>query len=242
MIDWRKTQANIGAGVDGDPGRETWGRLFAKAAGRPYDETMRRIGESAAKNMVKYGAHNSRLRIIGTIAETAHESGGFRQFEENLNYSAAGLAGTWPSRFAVNPKAKVKVPNDTAKRIARRPADIARATYGLRMGNQSGANDNDANEDGWQFRGRGMLMLTGKANYIAMGEKIGVDLLHFPELAADPSVSLLIALQFMQDAGTFMHMDRGDDEAERRSVNGGLIGFDHVQQIRKDCGKLLIAA
>lgn len=242
MIDWRKTQANIGAGVDGDPGRETWGRLFGKAVGRSYDDTMRRIGESAAKNMPLFGANASIRRISGTIAETGHESGGFRKFEENLNYSAAGLAGTWPSRFAVDPNARAKIPNDKAKRIARRPADIARETYGLRMGNQSGANDNDANEDGWQFRGRGLLMLTGKGNYIEMAAKIGVDLLNFPELAADPAVSLLIALQFMKDKGTFRHMDNGDDKAERRSVNGGLIGFDHVQQIRKECGKLLVAA
>lgn len=242
MIDWRKTQANIGAGVDGDPGRETWGRLFAKALSRPYDATMMRIGESAAKNFPLYGVSTSPRRIIGTIAETGHETGGFRKFEENLNYSAQGLANTWPTRFAVNSKAKVKVPNDLAKRIARRPQDIARETYKERMGNQTAQNDNDRNEDGWQYRGRGMLMLTGKANYIAMAGKIGIDLLRFPELAADPSVSLLIALQYMKDNGTFRFMDAGDDKAERRSVNGGLIGFDDVQEIRATTGKLLVAA
>jgi putative chitinase len=242
VIDWRKTQANIGAGVDGDPGRETWGRLMGKAVGHPYDETMRRLGESAAKHFPLYAVSTSIDRISGVTAEMGHESGGFRKWEENLSYSAQRLAEVWPGRFARVPTAKVKKPNDLALRIAGKPAEIARETYGLRMGNKSGANDNDRNEDGWQYRGRGGLMLTGKDNYIAMGEKIGVDLLRFPELAADPFTSLLIALQFMQDKGTLRLMDKKDDKGERKSVNGGLIGFDHVQLIRKETRKLLVAA
>jgi putative chitinase len=242
MIDWRKTQANIGAGVDGDPGRETWGRLLGKAVGRPYDDTMRRLGESAAKNFALYGVSGSILRIAGIVAETGHETGGFRKWEENLSYSAQRLADVFPTRFAIDPKAKVKKPNDRAKRIAGKPAEIAAATYGLRMGNVSGVNDNDENEDGWQYRGRGATMLTGKSNYVEMGKAIGVDLLNFPELAADPAISLLIALQFYKDKGTFKWMDAGNDRKERESVNGGLIGFDHVQEIRRETTKLLVAA
>lgn len=242
MIDWNKTQRNIGAGVDGNPGRETWGKLMAKSVGRSYDDTMARLGDSAAKNFASFGVSTSIARIAGTIAETGHETGGFRRWEENLNYSAQGLADTWPTRFAVNPLAKPKVPNALALRISRRPADIARETYGLRMGNTSGANDNDANEDGWQYRGRGATMLTGRANYALYAALTGVDLIHFPELAADPAVSLLIALVFYRQEKVFGWMDTGNTIMERKAVNGGLIGFDEVQEIRHTALSLIVAA
>jgi putative chitinase len=243
MIDWGKTQRNIGAGVDGNPGRETYGRLMGKAVGHSYDDTMRRLGESAVKHFPLYGVDQSAALIAGFIAETGHETGGYRRWEENLSYSAQGLANTWPSRFATNPKSKgAKTPNALALRIARRPQDIARETYGLRMGNESGANDNDANEDGWQFRGRGPTMLTGKDNYIEAAGLVGIDLLHHPELAADPFTGLLIACGFYKKNGVFRLMAANDNEGERRAVNGGLIGFKEVQEIRRDVNKLLVAA
>jgi putative chitinase len=242
MIDWSKTQRNIGAGVDGVPGRETFGRLMGKAVGHSYDDTMRRLGESAVKHFPLYGVDTSAARLEGIIAETGHETGGFRQWEENLNYSAQGLANTWPNRFALNPKAKVKVPNDLAKRCDRRPQDIACQTYGARMGNLARENDNDANEDGWQYRGRGPTMLTGKDNYIIAAGLVGINLLSMPELAADPFTGLLIACAFYKKNGIFRLMDIGDNEAERRAVNGGLIGYKEVQEIRGEVRKLLVAA
>jgi len=242
MIDWGKTQRNIGAGVDSVPGRETYGRLMGKAVGHSYDDTMRRLGESAVKHFPLYGVDQSAALLAGFIAETGHETGGYRRWEENLSYSAQGLANTWPNRFAKNPKAKVKVPNDLALRIARRPQDIARETYGMRMGNVAGVNDNDANEDGWQFRGRGPTMLTGKGNYIEASGLTGMDLLHMPELAADPFAGVLIACAFYKKNGVFRLMAANDNEGEREAVNGGLIGFKEVQLIRREVNKLLVAA
>ena len=242
MIDWKKTQQNIGAGVDGQPGRETWGRLMGKAVGHPYDDTMRRLGESAAKHFPMYDIDQSAARIEGMIAETGHETGGFRKWEEDLSYSAQRLAEVWPNRFALNPRAKVKVPNDLAKRCHRRPQDIARETYGARMGNLARENDNDANEDGWQYRGRGPTMLTGKANYIIAAGLTGMNLLSLPELAADPFGGLLIACAFYKKNGIFRLMDAGDNEGERRAVNGGLIGYKEVQEIRGEVRKLIVAA
>lgn len=231
-IDWRRTQRAIGAGDDGIPGRETFGRLFAFAAMRsPADPVFDRLGQAAAAHFPRY-VIVSRERVISTAAETCHETGGFRRFEENLSYSAAGLASTWPSRYAVDPRAKVKVPNAKAQALARRPEAIANDTYALRMGNQSAAADNDSHPDGWQYRGRGMTMLTGKSNYTDVGIALGLPLLTQPELAADPFVSLEIALWFYTKRGVFKAADRSDDRAERTAVNGGLIGFEEVQSIR----------
>ncbi len=242
MIDWARTQKNIGAGVDGRPGRETWGKLFAKAVGRPFNSTFLRIGEGAAKHFPAYGVSTSIRRIAGVIAETGHESGGFTRFEENLNFTAQRMAEVWPSRFAIDPRARVKKPNARALSLHRKPSLIAAATYGMRMGNTNAQNDNDENEDGWQYRGRGLIMLTGKANYIAMGAAIGLDLLRFPDLVADPFTSLHVALEFLKMNRVFDAMDDANTILERQRVNGGLIGYDDVQEIRHDTMKLLVAA
>lgn len=241
-IDWRATQRKIGAGVDGNPGRETYGKLFAAVAQHTYPSSVFvSLGDGAAAHFAAYGVTTIE-RVAGVIAECAHECGGFTVFEENLSYSAQGLAETWPSRYAINPSAKVKKPTAKAMSLARRPQDIANDTYALRMGNVSAADDIDASPDGWQYRGRGMLMLTGKANYQAMGNVLGLDLVRYPDLAADPGTSLLIAMQFMKAKGVFAAMDKGADQAERIAVNGGLIGFDDVQAIRKRAKGLLVPA
>lgn len=241
-IDWRASQRLLGAGVDGNPGRETYSRLFAASVGRKWtDPVFKSLGDSAAAHFGPYGITTVE-RISGSIAEAAHECANFSAWEENMSYSAQGLATTWPSRYATNPTSKAKkIPNARALALARRPQDIANDTYGLRMGNVEGAADNDTSPDGWQYRGRGMG-LTGKAAYKEIGDAIGVDLLRYPDLAAEPGLALLIMLEFMKRKKMFAMMDRGDDEAERKAWNGGLIGFDKVQGIRKRVKALLPAA
>jgi len=240
-IDWTKAQRLIGAGVDGSPGRETYGKLMAKAVGRSYPGTVfTALGDSAALHFRNYDVTTVE-RVAGVIAECAHECANFTRFEENLSYSAQGLADTWPGRYAVNPKAATKKPNARALQLARRPQDIANDTYGLRMQNQSPADDNDTDPDGWQYRGRGPGMLTGKGAYRAMGTALGLDLIRYPDLAAEPGTGLLITLEFMREKGMFVLMDKGDHQAERRAWNGGLIGFAEVEAIRATVTKLLPA-
>jgi putative chitinase len=238
-VNWRAAQRLIGAGVDGDPGRETYGRLFAASVGRKWtDPVFKSLGDAAAAHFGTYGITTVE-RISGSIAEAAHECGNFTAWEESLNFSAQGLANTW-ARYSASGKRGGR-PNARALALARRPQDIANDTYGLRMGNVEGVDDNDSSPDGWQYRGRGMG-LTGKAAYKEIGDAIGVDLLRYPDLAAEPGLALLIMLEFMKRKKMFAMMDRGDDEAERLAWNGGLLGFDKVQLIRKRVKKLLPAA
>jgi len=103
------------------------------------------------------------------LAQCAHESGNFRYTRENLNYSADALLKTFPKYFS----------KDTAQTVERKPELIANMVYSNRIGNgdkQSG--------DGWKYRGRGYIQLTGKNNYVAFGKYISVDLLNNPDLVA----------------------------------------------------------
>jgi len=103
------------------------------------------------------------------LAQCAHESGNFRYTRENLNYSVDALLKTFPKYFS----------KDTAQTVERKPELIANMVYSNRMGNgdkQSG--------DGWKYRGRGYIQLTGKSNYVAFGKYISVDLLNNPDLVA----------------------------------------------------------
>jgi putative chitinase len=196
------------------------------------------MGQAAAKHARAY-LSDSPERIAEFIAELAHETQGFTRWEENLNYSARGLANTWPSRYAVNPAARIKMPNAKAKALARRPEAIANDTYGLRLGNLPGARDTDTNPDGWQYRGRGGPMITGRANYEEMGRFVGLDFVRFPELAADPAVAVLTALEFMKRRGVFGLVDRGDFKNARAKVQGGSLGLAEVAAIRNKLLKVL---
>lgn len=125
-----------------------------------------KLGPITAKAIGDY----YKLNIIETaqfLGQCDHETGGWHFFKENLNYSAQGLANTWPNRFAVNPRSKPSVPNQLAKTIQRNQELIANHTYANRMGNgdiESG--------DGFKFIGRGAIQLTGKNNYIEFAKYV----------------------------------------------------------------------
>lgn len=110
---------------------------------------------------------DSRLRIGAFLAQIGHESGQLRVLVENLNYSAEALVRTWPSRFTAQ----------TAKAYARQPEKIANRVYGGRMGNGP-----EASGDGWRYRGRGLIQLTGRDNYRSAGAALGLPLEDQPEL------------------------------------------------------------
>ncbi|MBC2659825.1 glycoside hydrolase family 19 protein [Pseudomonas sp. MSSRFD41] len=110
---------------------------------------------------------DSRVRQAAFLAQVGHESGQLRSLVESLNYSAEALARTWPNRFTPQ----------TAGAYARQPEKIANKVYGGRMGNGP-----EASGDGWRFRGRGLLQVTGRSNYRAAGEGLGLPLEAQPEL------------------------------------------------------------
>jgi putative chitinase len=114
---------------------------------------------------------DSRMRQAAFLAQVGHESGQLRNLVENLNYSASALVRTWPNRF-----------NDfSAGAYARQPERIANAVYGGRMGNGE-----EVTGDGWRFRGRGLLQVTGRANYREAGVELGLPLEKQPELLEQP--------------------------------------------------------
>lgn len=232
MIDIKALQQSLSARVDGVAGRETFGLLLAKAAASGVTPTIEKMAQALAKYYSVYGLFQTRGRLVDFVAQICHETGGFKRFEENLNYTAKGLATTWPKRYAVNPKARIKVPNALALALAHRPEAIANDTYGLRMGNISGASDNDQHPDGWQYRGRGPGMMTGKSNYLRYGNAVGLDLIHFPDLASDPGVGVLLFLEYCKQNNVFQAADMGNNQLARMRVNGGVIGLDKVNAIR----------
>ena len=166
-------------------------------------------------------------RIAGFLSQCAHESGGFERLQENLNYSAEGMAGIWPKRFAVlGPDGKpVKKdgknqPNKFALALHRKPEAIANVVYSGRMGNgpiESG--------EGWKYRGRGLKQLTGKSNHIACSKGLGVDLVENPDLLLEPTYAARSAAWFWATNKCNVFADAGDIEGLTKRINGGLIGI-----------------
>jgi len=188
--------------------------LFAFAAARAADAVLRAIGAAGARYFPRYGI-DTPARLAEFVAQTAHETGGYRRFEEDLRYTAAGLARTWPGRFAVDAAAPTKRPNALAIRLAGKPEAIANTVCARpRKGNVLPG-------DGWRYRGRGMLQLTFRNNYAAAATRLGLDLVARPELAADPATSLLIALDFWVRAGVNACCDAGDYRGARGLTNTG---------------------
>jgi putative chitinase len=167
-------------------------------------------------------------RIAGFLSQCAHESGGFERLQENLNYSADGMAGIWPKRFAVlgpdgRPVKKdgKNQPNKFALALHRKPEMIANVVYSGRMGNgptESG--------EGWKYRGRGLKQLTGKTNHSNCSKGLGVDLVDNPDLLLEPIYAARSAAWFWSTNKCNVFADAEDIEGLTRRINGGLIGLE----------------
>src|SRR5690606_29693494 len=158
------------------------------------------------------------------VGNTYHETGGFTVFEENLNYSAQGLANTWPNRY----KGENGKPNALAIKLARDPRAIANNAYANRMGN-----GDEKSGDGYMYRGRGVLQTTGRNNYRLLGEYLGVDLLSNPDLVAT-EYALESAIFYFSSNKLWRMASEVNDEAitkVRKAVNGGSIGLEHVREL-----------
>jgi putative chitinase len=144
------------------------------------------------------------------IGQCMHESGGFKILQENLNYSAAALMRTWPSRF----------PDlDTADKYAHNPELIASKVYAGRMGNTTP-------EEAGMYIGRGLIQLTGKENYENCGLGLGVDLLGHPDWLSTPKYAALSAGWFFNKKSINQLSDVMDIETMTKRINGGTIGLD----------------
>lgn len=155
------------------------------------------------------------LRLAHFLAQCGHESGGFKAVVENLNYGAKGLVGTFKKYF---PTEAVALPYE------RKPEKIANRVYANRM-----SNGDEASGDGFRFRGRGYIQLTGRANYTLFNKFVDEDVVKTPDLVAT-KYPLLSAGWFFNSNGLHRLADggasRANIEAVTRRVNGGLIGID----------------
>ena len=148
-------------------------------------------------------------RIAAFLAQVGHESGQLTQLVENLNYGAPGLMATWPGRF----------PAALAAQVARKPEQIANIAYASRMGNGPAATG-----DGWKFKGRGLIQVTGWTNYQACGAALGVDLLNHPELLEQPIYAALSAAWYWSINGLNGLADACAFTAITQKINGGQNG------------------
>ena len=144
------------------------------------------------------------------LGQCAHESNNFTALAENLNYKAESLCKVWPKRFPSL---------EAAQPYHRNPEAIANHVYASRMGN-----GDEESGDGWKYRGRGLIQLTGHDNYKACGEALGVDLLDDPDLVSTPMYAVLSAGWFWSTH----HLNNiaSNIVAVTKKINGGTIGLD----------------
>ena len=220
--DWQKAN---GLTVDGLVGDATWKKMFGevsesvtpvtsgslnleKLKGHIPDAVLAQIPE-----IVKKFNCNTNLRLAHFLAQCGHESGGFKAVSENLNYSAKGLLGTFPKYFN----------STTASQYERKPEMIASKVYGGRMGNGA-----ESTKEGYKFRGRGYIQLTGKSNYTNFSKFIGEDTVGNPDLVAN-KYPLASAAFFFDSNKLWAICDKGADDATvtavTKRVNGGTLGL-----------------
>ena len=163
------------------------------------------------------------LRLSHFLAQCGHESAGFKAIQENLNYGAKGLLGIFKKYFPTEAK---------ALQYERKPEKIANLVYGSRMGN-----GDETSGDGYKFRGRGYIQLTGKNNYAAFGKAINEDITANPDLVST-KYPLLSAAWFWSSNSLNALADKGADDASvtaiTKRVNGGTIGLpDRIKHFKE---------
>jgi putative chitinase len=229
----KKFQAANGLAADGIVGDATWNKIMGitpvvatpavvtvpvtiPASGFKLDALKGHIPDSVLAQIpdtaAKFNITNP-LRLAHFLAQCGHESGGWRATSENLNYSSKGLMGIFPRYFTPA----------LAEQYARKPEAIASRVYGGRMGNGP-----EATKEGFKFRGRGYIQLTGKDNYSAFDKFVPEDILANPDLVAT-KYPLMSAAWFFNKNGLWTICDRGADQvtvtAVTKRVNGGTIGL-----------------
>ena len=235
---WQKANGLKDDGIVGDA---TWSKLFGeskpvaavikedvviptggplnieKLKGHVPDAVLAQIPETAAKFNI-----TNNLRLAHFLAQCGHESGNFKAVSENLNYSSDGLKKIFGKYF----------PGNLNESYARQPEKIAARVYASRMGN-----GDEASKEGFKFRGRGYIQLTGKANYTNFAKFIGEDTVANPDLVAT-KYPLASAAFFFDSNKLWSICDKGADDATvtavTKRVNGGTIGLiDRIKHFKE---------
>ena len=235
-------QSAHGLTPDGIVGDATWAKMFAPVAEAPAPTPIvapaptvvpvaqglkldalkghvpQAVIDAIPDTAARFGI-TTPLRLAHFLAQCGHESGGFRATQENLNYSAKGLCGIFRKYF---PSVTV------AMQYERKPEKIANKVYANRMGN-----GNEASGEGWKYRGRGYIQLTGKENYKAFDATVPEDITANPDLVAT-KYALASAAFFFKKNGLWAICDRGADmttvTSVTKRVNGGTIGLADRQK------------
>lgn len=166
---------------------------------KPLNDTFAKWGIASPKQQAAF------------IGQCGHECGNFKILEENLNYRAATLMKLWPKRFPTL---------EIANAYEKNPKKIANKVYGGRMGNRD-----ESSGDGYRFRGRGCIQLTGHDNYYHAGQALGVDFVMNPDLVATPQYAALTAGWFWSTHGCNGLAQVGDWTGLTKKINGGTIGL-----------------
>lgn len=182
-------------------------RIFPKAKPGNLAAFCDEINEAAVEFEI-----DSPRRLAAFLAQCAHESGLFAHVRENLNYSAQGLHGIWPKRFPTVA---------SAQPYHRNPQKIANKVYADRMGNGS-----EATGDGWAYRGRGLIQLTGKSNYIACSAGLEYDVVADPDYLETTEGAARSAAWYWYSRNLNKWADLGDIKTMTKLINGGYIGLE----------------
>lgn len=178
--------------------------MKAKKLARKYRTLLRRNGIT------------TNLQLAHFFAQLHHESN-LRPVSENMNYSTNALLRVFrkyfPTRYA-------------ASRFARKPRAIANRVYANRMGN-----GNEASGDGWRYRGRGFIQLTGKNNYRALSQAVGVDYVNYPDKLLKEADAMVAACWFWRKNGLNVYAQRDNVRKVTRIINGGYNGLSHRQEL-----------
>ena len=161
-----------------------------------------------------YGV-NTKLRLAHFFSQISHESG-LKPISENLNYSKDGLLRTFKKYFS-----------DLSSEVyARKPEKIANRVYANRMGN-----GNEASGEGWKYRGRGFIQITGKENYFRLANDTDLDCLKNPDLLLDEVNAMISALWFWNLKGLNTLADKDDIIGITKKINGALNGLEHRKEL-----------
>jgi len=205
--------------ADGLLGAKTYQALVEYVSA---DKAPEGVGKAMARWLPLAGI-DSRNEIIQFVANCAHESN-FQPKSENLSYSAKRMAEVWPSRYALDPHAKLKLPNQLAVSLANRPEALGNNVYANRNGNIYPG-------DGYKFRGRGAPQLTGREAYNQVGRIVGLDFINNPDLVntVDGGVAAAVGFWLWKKIGPAA--TEGNTTAVRKLWNGGAIGLEEVKAL-----------
>jgi putative chitinase len=185
----------------------TNGLKLQNLRGHIPDDVIAQIPDTAAKFKI-----DTPLKLAHFLAQCGHESGGFKIKQENLNYSSQGLRKIFPKYF----------PGNLSESYAKKPEMIASKVYGSRMGNGP-----ESTKEGFKFRGRGFIQLTGKNNYTAFGKSINEDVVNNPDLVATKYPLLSAAWFFSKNClSKCTSSSKETITSVTRCVNGGTIGLE----------------